>query len=107
MAPSRATSNRRRPSSSARAASCAATSAALIAGSWHLNGSLHRLDQRVQDMVQAADTLALHPLPGGGQDVDAVGASASAAPSVRAPTGKKGRFALHLVNTGEEVEVTI
>src|SRR4051794_11844101 len=47
-----------------------ATTTALIAGSWHLNGSLHRLDQRVQDMVQAADTLALHPLPGGPEDVE-------------------------------------
>src|SRR4051794_30280599 len=80
-----------------------ATTVALIAGSWHLNGSLHRLDQRVQDMVQAADTLALHPLPGAGDD----GEPSAAAAGVKPPSGKKGRFALHLVNTGEEVEVTI
>jgi uncharacterized protein YcbK (DUF882 family) len=78
------------------------TTAALIAGSWHMNGSLRRLDDRVREMVQAADTLAMHPLPGGaGADAEAPGAGA------RRPTGDKGRFTVHLVNTGEEVEVRL
>jgi uncharacterized protein YcbK (DUF882 family) len=79
-----------------------ATTGALIAGSWHMNGSLHRLDDRVQAMVQAADTLALHPLPGAAGD-EAELPSAGA----RRPTGAKAHFTLHLVNTGEEVEVQL
>jgi uncharacterized protein YcbK (DUF882 family) len=80
-----------------------ATTAALIAGSYHMNGSLRRLDQRVQAMVETADTLALHPLPGGGDGLEAGVPGAG----VRPPSGKKGRFWLHLVNTGEEVEVVL
>jgi uncharacterized protein YcbK (DUF882 family) len=80
-----------------------ATTAALIAGSWRMNGSLHRLDQRVQAMVQAADDVALHPLPAAGGDAE-LGALPN---GVRPPSGAKGRFWLHLVNTGEEVEVVL
>jgi uncharacterized protein YcbK (DUF882 family) len=79
-----------------------ATTAALIAGSWHMTGSLRKLDDRVQAMVQAADTLALHPLPGGAADAElAPGAAA------RRPTGAKAHVLLHLVNTGEEVDVAL
>src|SRR5437763_7980269 len=59
-----------------------ATTAALIAGSWHMNGSLRRLDRRVQAMVQAADTVALHPLP---ETADESEVPAIAGP--RRPTG--------------------
>jgi uncharacterized protein YcbK (DUF882 family) len=79
------------------------TTAALIAGSWHMNGSLRRLDKRVQAMVEAADTLALHPLPGAGDDTGGAAPGVSARP----PSGKKGHFPLRLVNTGEEVEVVL
>lgn len=78
------------------------TTAVLIAVSWHMNGSLHRLDERVQAMVQAADTVALHPLP----DVTEPAAEIAAA-DARRPTGKKGHFVVRSVNTGEEVEVRL
>jgi uncharacterized protein YcbK (DUF882 family) len=80
------------------------TTAALIAGSWRMNGSLHRLDERVQAMVQAADDVAMHPLPTAGGDGEL---GALPANGVRPPSGAKGRFWLHLVNTGEEVEVVL
>jgi uncharacterized protein YcbK (DUF882 family) len=80
-----------------------ATTGALIAGSWHMNGSLRQLDNRVQAMVQAADTLALHPLPGATDTA----ADLSAGTSVRRPTGDKAHVVLHLVNTGEEVDVRL
>jgi uncharacterized protein YcbK (DUF882 family) len=80
-----------------------ATTTALIAGSWHMNGSLRRLDERVQEMVQAADTVAMHPLPGAGEASELGDPGAGA----RRPTGAKGRFLVHLVNTGEEVEVRL
>jgi uncharacterized protein YcbK (DUF882 family) len=76
------------------------TTAALLAGSWRLNGSVNRLEGRVQEMVLAADTAAMHPVPG----VDE-GASATLAP--RRPTGGKGKFTLESVNTGERVEVVL
>ena len=78
-----------------------ALTGALIAGSWHMNGSLRRLDNRVQAMVQAADTLAMHPLPGAIEAEAELPAGAGA----RRPSGQKGHFTAHLVNTGEEVEV--
>lgn len=75
--------------------------AALIAGSWHMNGSLARLEGRVQAMVQAADTVAQHPLP----DAERVVGGEGAAP--RRPSGEKGRFVIESVNTGESVEVRL
>jgi len=81
-----------------------ATTGALIAGSWHMNGSLHRLDERVAAMVQAADTVALHPLPGAAEDPVAEAAPGAVA---RRPTGKKGHLALRLVNTGEQIDVKL
>jgi uncharacterized protein YcbK (DUF882 family) len=78
----------------------------LVFGSWHLNGALERLDGRVRAMVQAADTVALHPLPGalieGGANVDDVDGAHAAR-----PTGAKGRFVLESVNTGEQVVVKL
>jgi uncharacterized protein YcbK (DUF882 family) len=80
-----------------------ATTGALIAGSWHMNGSLRKLDDRVRSMVEAADTLALHPLPGATE----AGAELPAGAAVHTPTGDKAHVVLHLVNTGEEVDVQI
>jgi uncharacterized protein YcbK (DUF882 family) len=80
-----------------------ATTGVLIAGSWHMNGSLRQLDSRVQAMVQAADTLALHPLPGATEAT----ADLSATTAVRSPSGDKAHVVLHLVNTGEEVDVRL
>jgi len=88
------------------AALLVATTGALIAGSWHLRGSVRRLDQRVQAMVEAADTVALHPLPGG-DDALEPGDAANGATLGRHPTGKKGRLPLRLVNTGEELVVEL
>ena len=79
-----------------------ATTGALIAGSWHMNGSLRRLDDRVQAMVRAADTVALHPVPGADATADA---ATGVAP--RRPTGAKGRFLIESVNTGETVDVRL
>ena len=79
-----------------------ATTCALIAGSWHMNGSLRRLDDRVQAMVHAADTVALHPVPGADAMADdAVGVAP------RRPTGAKGHFVIESVNTGETVDVRL
>ncbi|HEV3032365.1 MAG TPA: DUF882 domain-containing protein [Polyangia bacterium] len=85
-----------------------ATTAALLAGSWHMNGSLHRLDERVQAMVQAADTVAMHPLPGTGDEVaiDAKTGAMSGA-GAHTPAGQKGHFVVRSVNTGEELEVRL
>ncbi len=76
------------------------TSAGLLAGSWRLNGSVNRLEGRVHEMVLAADTAAMHPVPGAGE------ADSATAPS-RRPTGQKGKFVLESVNTGERVEVVL
>jgi uncharacterized protein YcbK (DUF882 family) len=76
------------------------TTAALLAGSWRLNGSVNRLEGTVQEMVLAADTAAMHPLPEASE-----GDSATLAP--RRPTGQKGKFVLESVNTGERVEVVL
>jgi uncharacterized protein YcbK (DUF882 family) len=79
-----------------------ATTGALIAGTWHMNGSLRRLDDRVQAMVRAADTVALHPLPGGDATADdAMGVAP------RRPSGAKGHFLVESVNTGETVDVRL
>jgi uncharacterized protein YcbK (DUF882 family) len=80
-----------------------ATTGALIAGSWHMNGSLRKLDDRVRSMVEAADTLALHPLPDGTQAT----ADLPAGAAVHRPAGEKAHFVVHLVNTGEEVDVRL
>jgi uncharacterized protein YcbK (DUF882 family) len=74
--------------------------AGLLAGSWRLNGSVNRLEGRVHEMVFAADTAAMHPVPG---TDEAEGATVPA----RRPTGQKGKFVLESVNTGERVEVVL
>jgi len=80
-----------------------ATTGVLIAGSWHMNGSLRKLDDRVRSMVEAADTLALHPLPGATE----ASAELPAGAAVHRPSGDKAHVVLHLVNTGEEVDVKL
>jgi uncharacterized protein YcbK (DUF882 family) len=72
----------------------------LICGSWHMSGSVHSLEHRVRAMVQAADSVALHPLP------DEAGRAAEPA-SVRRPTGETGRFVVESVNNGESTEVRL
>lgn len=81
--------------------------AVLIAGSWHMNGSLARLEGRVQDVLQAADTVASHPLPGAAFVVGSASRDEppAATGSTRRPTGAKGRFVIESVNTGETVDV--
>jgi uncharacterized protein YcbK (DUF882 family) len=74
--------------------------AGLLAGSWRLNGSVNRLEGRVQEMVFAADTAAMHPVPGADE------ADGTTVPA-RRPTGQKGKFVLESVNTGERVEVVL
>jgi uncharacterized protein YcbK (DUF882 family) len=86
------------------------TTAILIFGSWKMNGSLHRLEGRVQEMVQAADTVALHPLPGLGEvpevpEPDVAGGARAAVG--RHPTGQKGHFTIESVNTGETIDVKL
>ena len=58
-----------------------------------MNGSLRQLDDRVHAMVRAADTVALHPVPGADATADA---ATGVAP--RRPTGAKGRFLIESVN---------
>jgi uncharacterized protein YcbK (DUF882 family) len=74
--------------------------AGLLAGSWRLNGSVNRLEGRVQEMVFAADTAAMHPVPGADE-------TGGATVPARRPTGQKGKFVLESVNTGERVEVVL
>jgi uncharacterized protein YcbK (DUF882 family) len=85
------------------------TTAALILGSWRMNGSLHRLEGRVQDMVQAADTVALHPLPGLGDaaETDVPPGTGAQVAVGKHPTGAKGHFVIELVNTGETIDVKL
>jgi uncharacterized protein YcbK (DUF882 family) len=81
------------------------TTVVLILGSWKMNGSLRRLEGRVQDMVQAADTVALHPLHGAGDGDHEDGMELTGI--ARRPTGQKGHFVIESVNTGETVDVKL
>jgi uncharacterized protein YcbK (DUF882 family) len=81
------------------------TTVVLIAGSWRMTGSLRRLEGRVQDMVNTADTVALHPLTGGGDAEDEPAAVLTGI--ARHPTGQKGHFVIESVNTGETVDVKL
>jgi uncharacterized protein YcbK (DUF882 family) len=77
------------------------TTVVLIAGSWHMNGTLARLEGRVQAMVHAADIVALN------QPVGDDGAGDGRAPLARRPTGEQGHFVIESVNTGETVDVRL
>jgi uncharacterized protein YcbK (DUF882 family) len=83
------------------------TTLVLILGSWHLSGSLANLERRVRAMVQAADSVALHPLPGDGRVLASVSTLGGDLPAVRRPSGQVGRFTIESVNTGESVEVVL
>jgi uncharacterized protein YcbK (DUF882 family) len=78
------------------------TTVLLICGSWQMKGTLAGLEHRVRAMVQAADTVALHPVRGG--EGPAEGAATLA---VRVPAGDVGRFVIESANTGETVEVRV
>jgi uncharacterized protein YcbK (DUF882 family) len=71
--------------------------------SLRLGAALGDLRLRVGSMVQAAEEVARHPMPGVAQ--------ASLMPltvsAQRRPSGQEGRFELESVNTGERVEVVV
>jgi uncharacterized protein YcbK (DUF882 family) len=77
----------------------------LACGSWKLSESLGGVERRMFAMVRAADSVAL------GTDEAGRASAGAAAPGpatgVHAPTGGIGRFAIQLVNTGEELEVQV
>ncbi|HVZ73395.1 MAG TPA: DUF882 domain-containing protein [Polyangia bacterium] len=79
------------------------TTAALLAGSWRLNGSVNKLEGRVHEMVVAAETVAMHPTSG----TDEAGLDGAGGPAARRPTGEKGSFVIESVNTGEHVDVRL
>jgi len=83
-----------------------ATTATLIAGSWHMNGALQRLEGRVQQMVQAADAVALRP-GAGNDDGKGDGAGDGRGAPIARPMGAEGHFVLESVNTGETVDVRL
>jgi uncharacterized protein YcbK (DUF882 family) len=76
----------------------------LACGSWKLSESLTGLEGRMFAMVRAADSVAL----GADQAGTLGGGSAPAGPgSIRIPTGEIGRFGIHVVNTGEQMDVKV
>jgi uncharacterized protein YcbK (DUF882 family) len=84
------------------------TTVLLACGSWKMSDTLQSLEHRVRAMVQAADTVALHPVPGDGEpDPQALAVRGGAAPGLRAAPGETGKFTIQSANTGEELEVTI
>jgi uncharacterized protein YcbK (DUF882 family) len=87
------------------------TTVVLICGSWHMSDSLQGLERRVRAMVQAADTVALHPMPADSDAAPLSAASLTALPGGRptahAPAGDIGRFVIESANTGETVEVRL
>jgi uncharacterized protein YcbK (DUF882 family) len=78
----------------------------LACGSWKMSGARSVLERRVLAMVQAADSVALHP---GGAAMDPTVLSdargALMGPPTRAPGGEVGSFVVQSVNNGEEMEV--
>jgi uncharacterized protein YcbK (DUF882 family) len=73
----------------------------LLCGSWRMSTSMGGLERRVRSMMQAADTVALHPLREGEAHAD------GNHPELRAPSGKIGHFTLESANTSESMEVRI
>jgi uncharacterized protein YcbK (DUF882 family) len=73
----------------------------LLCGSWRMSTTLGGLERRVRSMMQAADTVAMHPLREG--DTPSEGGR----PVLRAPSGEVGHFTLESTNTGESMEVRI
>jgi uncharacterized protein YcbK (DUF882 family) len=71
--------------------------------SLRLGAALGDLRLRVGSMVQAAEDVARHPLPGVAQ----AGLLPLVAPASRRPSGQEGRFELESVNTGERMEVVV
>ncbi|HET6148212.1 MAG TPA: DUF882 domain-containing protein [Polyangia bacterium] len=73
----------------------------LLCGSWRMSTSMGGLERRVRSMMQAADTVALHPLREGEAHADGHHAA------LRAPSGEIGHFLLESANTGESMDVRI
>lgn len=73
----------------------------LLCGSWRMSTTMGGLERRVRSMMQAADTVAMHPLREG--EARAEGGR----PALRAPSGALGRFTLESANTSESMEVRI
>jgi uncharacterized protein YcbK (DUF882 family) len=90
------------------AAALVVTTILLICGSWRMRGSVHGLERRVRAMVQAADSVALHPAPAAAAPGEGGPASTGAMlAAVRLPAGEIGRFTIQSANTGEEMEVRL
>ena len=80
--------------------------------SWWLRGAVSRLSTRMSAMTEAADELARYPLPSGpgllqAAMLDAGSWRARARPERSVPPDRLGRFELELVNTGEQMEVSL
>ena len=73
----------------------------LLCGSWRMSETLGGLERRVRSMMQAADTVAQHPLHG------AEAQAAGRVPKLRPPSGEIGHFTLESANNGESMEVRI
>lgn len=71
--------------------------------SWRLGSSVNRLQGRVSAMVNAAESVARHPLP----DSPAPTETADAQSFVRKPAGEQGRFLIESVNNAEQAEVVL
>lgn len=69
--------------------------------SLRLGRSVDRLQGRMAAMVNAAETVARHPLGG------AVSGAAGRGAALHMPSGDPGRFVVQSVNTGEQVEVKL
>jgi uncharacterized protein YcbK (DUF882 family) len=73
----------------------------LMCGSWRMSTNVGGLERRVRSMMQAADTVAMHPLREG--EAHAAGQR----PGLRPPVGEVGHFTLESANTGESMDVRI
>jgi uncharacterized protein YcbK (DUF882 family) len=69
---------------------------------WTMSGRLAGLRSRVVAMMQLADDMAISPE--GVAQADVLGTNGSPAPSIRKPSGAKGRFAME-AGSGEQLEV--
>jgi uncharacterized protein YcbK (DUF882 family) len=80
----------------------------LAVDAWRARGAIDQLKTRIEAMTMAAEGLwRRHPAsPTPGAPVPVIGTSGGV-PLARLPTGGKGRFVVHNVNTGKKVEVEI
>jgi uncharacterized protein YcbK (DUF882 family) len=92
---------------SALGAALVLTTIILICGSWKMSDAMNGLERRVRAMVQAADSVALHPVPADLDEASSASGPAGARPSLHGPAGETGRFVIQSANTGEEMEVRL